>query len=152
MAGRSKRYKSIKETIQALKSYSIDEALNILKKSKKLKFDETLDIAINLGVDYDRVLERMFIMIALLVSISTALIGPITFLGLLVVNIAREFIRSYEHRYLLISSTLISVIALIGGQLLVERVINFNTTLTVIINFIGGLYFIYLLLKENKAW
>ncbi len=51
MAGRSKRYKSIKETIQALKSYSIDEALNILKKSKKLKFDETLDIAINLGVD-----------------------------------------------------------------------------------------------------
>ena len=33
------------------KSYSVKEAISIIKKSKKLKFDETLDIAINLGVD-----------------------------------------------------------------------------------------------------
>ena len=51
MGYRSKRYKSVKDLIEVTKSYSIKEAISIIKKSKKLKFDETLDIAINLGVD-----------------------------------------------------------------------------------------------------
>ena len=51
MAIRSKRYKSIKDLIEVTKSYSVKEAILLIKKSKKLKFDETLDIAINLGVD-----------------------------------------------------------------------------------------------------
>ncbi|MEG2057222.1 MAG: iron ABC transporter permease, partial [Romboutsia sp.] len=42
-------------------------------------------------------------------------------------------------------------LTLVSGQFLVERVFSFNTTLSVIINFIGGVYFIYLLLKESKA-
>ncbi|HLR71870.1 MAG TPA: iron ABC transporter permease, partial [Pseudogracilibacillus sp.] len=45
-----------------------------------------------------------------------------------------------------------SVIALLGGQFIVEKVFTFQTTLSVIINFVGGIYFIYLLLKENKSW
>ena len=51
MGTRSKRYKSVKDLIEVTKSYSVKEAITIIKKSKKLKFDETLDIAINLGVD-----------------------------------------------------------------------------------------------------
>ena len=51
MAARSKRYKEVKNLIEATKSYSIREAVVLIKKSKKLKFDETIDIAINLGVD-----------------------------------------------------------------------------------------------------
>ena len=51
MGARSKRYKSIKDLIETNKIYSVKEAISIIKKSKKLKFDETLDIAINLGVD-----------------------------------------------------------------------------------------------------
>ncbi|WP_088105735.1 iron chelate uptake ABC transporter family permease subunit [Halalkalibacter urbisdiaboli] len=108
--------------------------------------------AINLGIDYDNVVKKMLIVIAILVSISTALVGPITFLGLLVVNLAREFFKTYKHQYLIPGSMLISIIALVGGLLLVERVFTFTTTLSVIINFIGGTYFIYLLLKESKKW
>ena len=44
-----------------------------------------------------------------------------------------------------------SIIALVGGQWVVERVFTFSTTLSVIINFIGGVYFIYLLLKESRS-
>ena len=51
MGARSKRYKNFKNLIEVTKSYSVKEAISIIKKSKKLKFDETLDIAINLGVD-----------------------------------------------------------------------------------------------------
>jgi large subunit ribosomal protein L1 len=51
MGSRSKRYKNIKKNIDSLKAYNYKEAIGIIKESKKLKFDETLDIAINLGVD-----------------------------------------------------------------------------------------------------
>jgi len=110
------------------------------------------DQAIELGVDYDYVVRRLLMIVAVLISIATALVGPITFLGLLVVNISYEFLKTYRHHYLILGSIFISIIALVGGQLIVERVFTFSTTISVIINFIGGIYFIYLLLKENKSW
>lgn len=109
------------------------------------------DEAINLGVDYDYVVKRLLIVIAILVSIATALVGPITFLGLLVANVAYQFMKTYRHKHLLLGASLVSIIALVGGLLIVERVFTFSTTISVIVNFIGGVYFIYLLLKENKS-
>lgn len=109
------------------------------------------DHAVNLGVNYEGIVKRMLVVVSILVSIATALVGPITFLGLLVVNVAHAFFRTYRHRYLIAGSMLIAIVALIGGQLLVERVFVFSTPISVIINFVGGVYFLYLLLKENKA-
>ncbi|HLR09036.1 MAG TPA: iron chelate uptake ABC transporter family permease subunit [Bacillota bacterium] len=124
-----------------------------------LRFYKYLDVlalgkdqAINLGVPYDKVVKHLLVIVAVLISIATALIGPITFLGLLVVNVAYEFLKTYRHFYLIFGSVFISIIALLGGQFIVEKVFTFQTTLSVIINFIGGVYFIYLLLKENQAW
>ncbi|MFD3271818.1 iron chelate uptake ABC transporter family permease subunit [Paenibacillus dendritiformis] len=124
-----------------------------------LRFIKYLDVlslgreqAINLGVNYDYVVKRLLFIVAVLISISTALVGPITFLGLLVVNVTYQFLKTYRHSYLIAGSVLISIIALVGGQLIVERIFTFSTTLSVIINFVGGVYFIYLLLKENKSW
>lgn len=108
------------------------------------------DHAINLGVNYDKAVKKLIIVVAMLVSISTALVGPITFLGLLVVNVAKQLFKTYKHTYLISASILISILTLVVGQFLVERVFTFTTTISVIINFIGGLYFIYLLLKESK--
>ncbi|MCQ6561134.1 iron chelate uptake ABC transporter family permease subunit [Paenibacillus mendelii] len=109
------------------------------------------DHAVNLGIDYDFVVKRMLLVVSILVAIATALVGPITFLGLLVVNVTYQYIKSFRHRHLIPSAMLISIVALLGGQLIVERVFTFSTTLAVIINFVGGTYFIYLLLKENKS-
>lgn len=107
--------------------------------------------AINLGVEHDKESKKLLLVIILLVSVSTALVGPITFLGLLVVNLAYHLFDTYKHSYLIIGSTLISVLALVSGQFIVERLLSFSTTVSIIINFIGGIYFIYLLLKEGKA-
>lgn len=124
-----------------------------------LRFYKYLDVlalgkdqAINLGVPYDHVVKHLLIIVAMLTSIATALIGPITFLGLLVVNVAYEFLKTFRHKYLILGSIFLSIIALIGGQFVVEKLFSFQTTLSVIINFVGGVYFIYLLLKENKSW
>ncbi|AQQ52063.1 iron chelate uptake ABC transporter family permease subunit [Planococcus lenghuensis] len=109
------------------------------------------DTAINLGVDYDALVKRMLILVAVLISVATALVGPITFFGLIVANLAYQFFSSYKHSIVIAGSVLISIIALTGGQWVVERVFTFSTTLSVIINFVGGIYFIYLLLKESRS-
>lgn len=107
--------------------------------------------AVNLGVPYDRTVKRLFAAVAILISISTALVGPITFLGLLVANVTYRLFATFRHAIVIPGTVLVSFIALIGGQLIVERVFTFSTSLSVIINFAGGIYFLYLLLKENKS-
>ncbi|KMY51731.1 iron chelate uptake ABC transporter family permease subunit [Peribacillus loiseleuriae] len=109
------------------------------------------DAAINLGINYDKMVLKVLILSSILIATSTALVGPITFLGLIVSNVAYQFINTYRHSVLIVASSLISIIALVGGQFLVLHVFHLNTTISVIINFIGGIYFIYLLLKESRA-
>ncbi|WP_157065153.1 iron chelate uptake ABC transporter family permease subunit [Amphibacillus sediminis] len=121
-----------------------------------LKFLDVLALgkehAINLGLDHDYLVRRLMIVVAVLIAIATALVGPIMFLGILVVNVAYELFKTYRHTVLLVGTSLISIIALVGGQLIVDRLFNFSTTLSVIINLIGGIYFLYLILKEKNVW
>ncbi|APA52138.1 enterochelin ABC transporter permease CeuC [Campylobacter coli] len=108
------------------------------------------DLSINLGINYQKISKHLMIIIAILTSISTALVGPITFLGLLVVNITYELFKTAKHSILLLACILISILALLGGVFFVSRIFDYNTTISVIINFLGGIYFIYLVLKGNK--
>lgn len=110
------------------------------------------DQAINLGVPYNYIVKRLLVIVAILIAVATALIGPITFLGLLVVNVAYEVMKTFRHFYIIIGAVLASIIALVGGQLIVEEIFQFSTTISVIINFVGGIYFIYILLKGSKRW
>jgi iron complex transport system permease protein len=109
------------------------------------------EMAINLGVPYDMIVKQILIIVAIFISISTALVGPITFFGLIVANLSYQFFNTYKHKTLITGAILMSIISLVGGQWVVERIFTFSTTLSVIINFIGGVYFIYLLLKERKS-
>ncbi|HEB8421390.1 TPA: iron chelate uptake ABC transporter family permease subunit [Campylobacter coli] len=108
------------------------------------------DLSLNLGINYQKISKHLMIIIAILTSISTALVGPITFLGLLVVNITYELFKTAKHSILLLACILISILALLGGVFFVSRIFDYNTTISVIINFLGGIYFIYLVLKGNK--
>ncbi|QGQ44411.1 iron chelate uptake ABC transporter family permease subunit [Metabacillus sediminilitoris] len=107
--------------------------------------------AINLGVNYDRMLMNVLILSSVLIATSTALVGPITFFGLIVANLSYQYLVTYKHSVLILGASLLGIIALVGGQFLVEHIFELRTTLSVIINFIGGIYFIYLLLKESRA-
>ncbi len=108
------------------------------------------DSAINLGVSYDKMVLKVLILSSILIATSTALVGPVTFLGLIVSNLSYQFFSTYKHSVLIAGASLISIIALVGGQFLVQHVFHLTTTISVIINFIGGLYFIYLILKESR--
>ncbi|EKQ0883400.1 iron chelate uptake ABC transporter family permease subunit, partial [Campylobacter jejuni] len=98
------------------------------------------DLAINLGINYQKISKQLMIIIAILTSISTALVGPITFLGLLVVNITYELFKTAKHSILLSACILISILALLGGVFFVSRVFDYNATISMVINFLGGIY------------
>ncbi|MGN5956083.1 iron chelate uptake ABC transporter family permease subunit [Sphingobacterium lactis] len=106
--------------------------------------------AINLGVNYDQMIKRFMLIISLLVSVSTALVGPITFLGILVSNLTYELFKTRKHLLMLWICALISCSCLLLGQFLVEHVLQFSTTVSIVINFIGGAYFMYLLWITRK--
>jgi iron complex transport system permease protein len=104
--------------------------------------------AINLGVPYKRTVAFILVMVAVLVSVSTSLVGPVTFFGLLVATLAHSLIGSSKHAYVLPAAILLAVIALVGGQTLLERVFAFDTALSIIIEFLGGIVFIILVLRR----
>jgi len=104
--------------------------------------------AINLGVNYHKKMNLSLVYIAIAMSISTALIGPISFLGLIAVNASREILKSYKHLELMFLSSFIAIILLVLGQTIIVEM-GYMTTVTVFISLFGGIYMIYLVLKEN---
>ena len=106
--------------------------------------------AINLGIDYNRKVQFFLILIAILASVSTALVGPVTFLGLLVANLTYEMFKTYKHSITLSAACIVVAITLVGGQFVMERMLGLSIPVSAIINLAGGIYFMYLLLRVRK--
>lgn len=103
--------------------------------------------AITLGVAHRRATTQILVLIAVFVSVSTALVGPVTFFGLLVASLAYQFMPLGLHRFTLPAAVLAAVISLVGGQLVLERIFAFDTAVGIVIEFVGGLVFLILLVR-----
>lgn len=106
--------------------------------------------AITLGLRHRAVVGATLAIITVLVAASTALVGPMTFLGLIVANLARQIVGTPRHGPLLIAAMLVGLCATVIGQLLVSRVLDFAAPLSVVVNLIGGAYFIVLLTRSVR--
>ena len=109
------------------------------------------DQAINLGVDYDKCIRRLLLGVTLCIAVATAMVGPISFLGLIIANLSRQLLKTYRHGQLILGSALFGMIVLVGGQLIVEHVYSYAIPVSVFITVGGGLYFLYLLLTRKKV-
>lgn len=107
--------------------------------------------AVNLGVDYDRCVRRLLLGVTLYIATATAMVGPISFVGLIIANLSRQLLKTYRHTQLIAGSALFGVIVLVGGQLVVERVFVYAVPVSVFITVGGGAYFLYLLLSQRKG-
>jgi iron complex transport system permease protein len=107
------------------------------------------EASINLGVDHARIVSIVLMMAAALVSVSTALVGPVTFFGLLVASLAYRIAGSHRHVFVLPVATLLAIICLVGGQFVLERIFAFDTALSIVIDFAGGIVFLVLLVRGN---
>ncbi|MEZ8069048.1 iron chelate uptake ABC transporter family permease subunit [Vibrio sp. 10N.222.49.A3] len=108
-----------------------------------------VDNATSLGVNTKRLTQITLVIVSVMVAVSTALVGPVLFFGLITVSLVRQIFKSYQHRVLIIASSLLAVVLLVSGQWFIEKVMAFETTVSVIINLVGGLYFMFLLLRTR---
>lgn len=109
------------------------------------------DQAVNLGVDYDRTIRRLLLGVTMCIAVATAMVGPISFLGLIIANLSRQLLKTFRHGQLILGSALFGMIVLVGGQLIVEQVFTYAIPVSVFITVGGGIYFLYLLLTNRRV-
>ena len=107
--------------------------------------------AVNLGVDYDRTIRRLLLGVTICIAVATAMVGPISFLGLIIANLSRQLLQTFRHGQLILGSALFGMIVLVAGQLIVEHVFTYSIPVSVFITVGGGLYFLYLLLTRRRV-
>lgn len=108
------------------------------------------DVATALGIDHRRISRRVMVMVAVLVSVSTALVGPIMFLELLVAHLAYWAAGTNRHVITVPMSALVAMLVLIVGQTVLAHVLDADNILSVIIEFLGGLTLIVLIISSRR--
>ncbi len=126
----------------------------ILRKELKLLDVITMGRhqAINLGVDYDNVIRKLLFGVVLCMAVATATIGPVSFLGLIVANMARQILKTYKHSHLIVGASLMGMLALIGGQMVSQHIFHFTVPVSTFVTIAGGIYFLYMLLFKKGAY
>ena len=104
------------------------------------------EAAINLGVDYNRTIRRLLLGVVLCIAVATAMVGTISFLGLIIANLARQLLKTHKHSQLIVGSALMGMLAIIAGQVISQHVFRYAVPISIFITIGGGIYFLYLLL------
>ncbi|WP_257390478.1 iron chelate uptake ABC transporter family permease subunit [Snodgrassella alvi] len=106
--------------------------------------------SIALGINYARLSRSILLWIALLVSVSTALVGPVSFFGLLICALVNACVPNMKHQLRIPAAFLVAALVLISGQLLFEHLLGMQGVLSVVIEFCGGIVFLWLVLKRKR--
>ena len=105
--------------------------------------------AISLGIDYRRMVRLQLALIAVLVAVSTSLLGPTAFMGIFVANTTYALARTGRHRITLPLGCAIAIVIFLAAQLLVEHVFNYRTTVGILVNLVCGAYFLALMVRTR---
>ena len=105
--------------------------------------------AISLGVDHQKYVKWCFALIAILVAVSTSLVGPTAFMGVFIANIAYAIANEYRHKVTLFLASAISIAVFLVAQILVEHVFNYKTTVSILVNVVCGIYFLVLMVRAR---
>jgi iron complex transport system permease protein len=108
------------------------------------------DTAIGLGVAWRGTAAGLLVLVAALVSASTALVGPMAFLGLLVVSFAERIMGTSRHAILLPAAALTAIIVLVGGQTVLQHVLGGEGSLGIVVEFVGGIVFLAILFGGSR--
>jgi len=105
--------------------------------------------AVGLGVNHRKTVMALFMVVSIMIAASTALAGPILFFGLIVANLAYAYAGTFRHVWTLPSAALIGIACLLLAQIVLEQIFGFGGSLSMVIEFAGGLFFLYLVLRKG---
>lgn len=107
------------------------------------------ETSVNLGLAYRREVVGILVLVAVLISVSTTMVGPMTFFGFLVATLAYQLAGSSQHRVVLPFAALLGSATLLGGYFVLRHVFYAAGMLSIIIEFAGGLFFLVYLLRKG---
>lgn len=117
-------------------------ALNVLSLGR--------DVSMNLGVDHKKHAIYTLVLVAILIAVSTALVGPMTFLGFLVATLAYQAADTYDHRYVFPMAMLLGYCILSGAYFVMNHIFYAQGVVSIIIELVGGLTFLIVILRKGR--
>lgn len=108
------------------------------------------DTAVNLGLPHRRSLILVLILVSVLISVSTALVGPMTFFGFLVATLAYQAAGTHDHRFVLPMAMLLGFVTLAGAYLVMDHVFGAQGVVSIIIELVGGTAFLIVILRKGR--
>ena len=108
------------------------------------------DTAIGLGVDHRRNSLVILMLTAVLMAVSTSLVGPMSFLGFLVAMTAYQLSDTHEHRFVLPMAWLVGVVILGGAYFTLRHIFYATGSVGIIIEAVGGTFFLIHLLRKGR--
>lgn len=107
-------------------------------------------VATNLGVNHSREAIIVLVLVAILMAVSTALVGPLTFLGFLVATLTYQFADTYDHRYLFPMAIVLAFTILTAAYFIMNHIFAAQGVVGIIIELVGGLTFLIVILRKGK--
>ncbi|MGO1637460.1 MAG: iron chelate uptake ABC transporter family permease subunit, partial [Ancrocorticia populi] len=108
------------------------------------------ETAIGLGLNYKRELLQTLFFVSILMAVSTALIGPMTFLGFLVATLAYQFADTYDHRKIFPVAVLTGFVVLSGAYFVMKNIFYAQGVVSIIIEMVGGVTFLIVMLRKGR--
>lgn len=127
--------------IIALLLLAYSKNLNVLSLGK--------DVATSFGVNHQFSIIYTLILVAVLMSISTAMVGPLTFYGFLVATLSYQAAPTYDHRYIFPMALAIGFLIITGAYFFMNHIFNAQGVVSVIIELFGGIIFLIVILRKR---
>lgn len=107
-------------------------------------------VCANLGLNHKRQVMLMLTLVAVLMAMSTSLVGPMTFLGFLIATLAYSITDTYDHRRILPVAWLLGYVVLAGAYFLLRHVFPMVDAVTIVVELVGGLVFLLVILRKGR--
>ncbi len=108
------------------------------------------DVSRSLGLDHRRELYVVLFLVAVLMATSTALVGPMTFLGFLVATLAYQFADTHDHRLIFPRAVLTAFTILAGAYFVMKNVFYAQGMVSILIELVGGTVFLIVILRKGR--
>lgn len=108
------------------------------------------ETATSLGLDHRRELMQVLFLVSILMAVSTALVGPMTFLGFLVATLSYQLADTYDHRYIFPMVILTAFVTLAGAYFVMRNIFSAQGVVSIIIEVVGGTLFLIVILRKGR--
>lgn len=108
------------------------------------------DVSTNLGVNHKGHAIYTLILVSLLMATTTALVGPMTFLGFLVATLAYQFTDTYDRRFIFPMAIGLAFLLLTAAYFLMRHVFAAQGVVSIIIELVGGCAFLFIILRKGR--